>query len=221
MRAVEPRERQLRRRYPLGQRRAAGPPAPPRDRSQFAAGGRIQPRAAIRPRAAAATDPMWTPLLAATKCAHQPLHPLPQSLLTCYCPKSAERSRLTHSRRVAHRPWAAGPVRSLAAHGRQECRLPAMLRQRRQADYLKPSFLLAPNRSADDQCQECPEGITRDARSAPLTVIVCGSNSGGGKDAMPVLHAGPSLVSGTWATQRDCWLLTAPTLPWPEGLIRR
>jgi len=50
-----------------------------------------------------------------------------------------------------------------------------MLRQRRQADYLKPSFLLAPNRSADDQCQECPEGITRDARSAPLTVIVRGS----------------------------------------------
>ena len=92
---------------------------PPRDRSQFTAGGRIQPRAAIRPRAAAATDPMWTPLLAATKCAHQPLHPLPQSLLTCYCSKSAERSRLTHSRRVAHRPWAAGPVRSLAAHGRQ------------------------------------------------------------------------------------------------------
>jgi len=34
---------------------------------------------------------------------------------------------------------------------------------------------------------------------------------------MPVLHAGPSLVSGTWATQRVCWLLTAPTLPWPEG----
>ncbi len=33
---------------------------------------------------------------------------------------------------------------------------------------------------------------------------------------MPVLHAGPSLVSGTWATQRVCWLLTAPTLPWPE-----
>ena len=64
---MEPRERQLRRRYPLGQRRAAGPPAPPRDRSQFTAGGRIQPRAAIRPRAAAATDPMWTPLLAATK----------------------------------------------------------------------------------------------------------------------------------------------------------
>ena len=92
-----------------------------------------------------------------------------------------------------------------------------MLRQRRQADYLKPSFLLAPNRSADDQCQECPEGITRDARSAPLTVIVRGSDSGGGKDAMPVLHAGPSLVSGTWATQRVCWLLTAPTLPWPEG----
>ena len=29
MRAVEPRGRQLRRRYPLGQRRAAGPPAPP------------------------------------------------------------------------------------------------------------------------------------------------------------------------------------------------
>jgi len=92
---------------------------PQRDRSQFTAGGQIQPRAAIRPRAAAATDPMWTPLLAATKCAHQPLHPLPQSLLTCYCSKSAERSRLTHSRRVAHRPWAAGPVRSLAAHGRQ------------------------------------------------------------------------------------------------------
>src|SRR5215469_15123776 len=64
---------------------SAGPPAPPRDRSQFTAGGRIQPRAAIRPRAAAATDQMWTPLLAATKCAHQPLHPLPQSLLTCYC----------------------------------------------------------------------------------------------------------------------------------------
>jgi hypothetical protein len=34
---------------------------PPRDRSQFTAGGRIQPRAAIRPCAAAATDPMWTP----------------------------------------------------------------------------------------------------------------------------------------------------------------
>jgi hypothetical protein len=34
---------------------------------------------------------------------------------------------------------------------------------------------------------------------------------------MPVLHAGPSLVSGTWATQRVCWILTAPTLPWPEG----
>src|SRR5215472_7721624 len=33
---------------------------------------------------------------------------------------------------------------------------------------------------------------------------------------MPVLHAGPSLVSGTWATQSVCWLLTAPTLPWPE-----
>jgi hypothetical protein len=32
---------------------------------------------------------------------------LAQSLLTCYCSKSAERSRLTHSRRVAHRPWAA------------------------------------------------------------------------------------------------------------------
>jgi hypothetical protein len=92
---------------------------PPRGSSQFTAGGRIQPRAAIRPRAAAASHPMWTPLLAATKCAHQPLHPLPQSLLTCYCSKSAERSRLTHSRRVAHRPWAAGPVRSLAANGRQ------------------------------------------------------------------------------------------------------
>jgi hypothetical protein len=53
-----------------------------------------------------------------------------------------------------------------------------MLRQRRQADYLKPSFLLAPNRSADDQCQECPEGITRDARSAPLSTPGMGDRLG-------------------------------------------
>ena len=125
---------------------------PPRDVNRLAAGGRIQPR--IRVCATGATDPMWLPLLAATRCAHQLLHPLPlPTLPTCYRLNSAQRSRLSRCCRVAQPTDPGWPsLARLAADARMRCRLPGPSRQLRQADCLKPSFLLAPNRSADDQC---------------------------------------------------------------------
>jgi integrase len=63
---------------------------------------------------------------------------------------------------------------------------------------LRPSFLLAPNRSADVQCQGCPQGITGDARSAPLTVIVRGSRLSGGKDVRPSGVRGGELPTITY-----------------------
>ena len=192
---------------------------PPRDVNRLAAGGRIQPRITIRVCATGATDPMWLPLLAATRCAHQLLHPLPlPTLPTCYCLNSAQRSRLSRCCRVAQPTDPGWPsLARLAADARMRCRLPGPSRQLRQADCLKPSFLLAPNRSADDPCQGCPQGITRDARSAPLTVIFCGSILGRreGCSTSSACPVGPGLGHGR--PRWSAWLLTAPTLPWPEG----
>jgi hypothetical protein len=116
-RLVEPRGGQPRRQHPCGQRRAAGLPASPRDVNRLAAGGRIQPRITIRVCATGATDPMWLPLLAATRCAHQLLHPLPlPTLPTCYCLNSAQRSRLSRCCRVAQPTDPGRP--SLARHAR-------------------------------------------------------------------------------------------------------
>ncbi len=155
----------------------------------------------------------------ATRCAHQLLHPLPlPTLPTCYCLNSAQRSRLSRCCRVAQPTDPGWPsLARLAADARMRCRLPGPSRQLRQADCLKPSFLLAPNRSADDQCQGCPQGITRDARSAPLTVTFCGSILGR-REGCPTSSAcpvGPGLGHGR--PRWSAWLLTAPTLPWPEG----
>ena len=163
---MEPRGRQPRRQHPCCAQLVCQ--LPPRDVNRLAVGGRIQPRITIRVCATGATDPMWLPLLAATRCAHQLLHPLPlPTLPTCYCLNSAQRSRLSRCCRVAQPTDPGWPsLARLAADARMRCRLPGPSRQLRQADCLKPSFLLAPNRSADDQCQGCPQGITRDARSA-------------------------------------------------------
>jgi len=84
---------------------------------------------------------MWLPLLAATRCAHQLLHPLPlPTLPTCYCLNSAQRSRLSRCCRVA---WPTDPgwpsLARLAADARMRCRLPGPSRQLRQADCLKPA----------------------------------------------------------------------------------
>jgi hypothetical protein len=118
--------------------------------------------------------------------------------------------------RAAHRSWVAEP-RSAG---------------RRRPDAVPPSWAESPTTSgrlleavlpagAEPICRRsvsgCPQGITRDARSAPLTVIFCGSILGR-REGCPTSSAcpvGPGLGHGR--PRWSAWLLTAPTLPWPEG----
>jgi integrase len=71
---------------------------------------------------------MWLPLLAATRGAHQLLHPLPlPTLPICYCLNSAQRSRLSRCCRVAQPTDPGWPSLARRPYDLRHARLSAWL----------------------------------------------------------------------------------------------